>query len=169
MRARTFHCLGGLASLICAATLLTGCAEAPAADIPTATFTDSSSDPKVVDQIVADSAWLQKNRLQKHPAKVDGPQLASSCPEDKVKPHGHRQILLPADLVTTLALHDAKPWAFVRYDIDSGGSPINLRIESSAGLKSFDNAALDTVTSWRFDLQEGMNGAYGCLADVTMS
>lgn len=150
------------------AVAVSGCAATPPpSEAPTTSYTNASADPQVVRQIMADSAWLDKNRLPKHPEA--GPQQADTCPTDKVRDRARRQLILPADLMTTMVLHEAKPWAFVRYDVDTTGEPINVQIEQSSGLKSFDRAAIETVTSWRFDLSGGLSAAYGCVADVKIS
>ena len=133
------------------------------------TFTSSTSDPTVVQQIMADSAWLQKNRLPKLPAPAAAPKAEALCPPDKVRDRGRHQLLLPADLMTTMVLHDAKPWAYLRYDVDGDGTPLNVTVEQSSGLKSFDRAAIETVTSWRFDLSGGLKDAHGCVSEVAIT
>ena len=52
--------LAGLSMVGCAA-------QQPAAEAPSATFTSTAKDPQIVQQIMADSGWLQKNRLPKRP------------------------------------------------------------------------------------------------------
>ena len=78
-------------------------------------------------------------------------------------------MVLPADLMTTMVLHDAKPWAYVRYDVDTDGTPLNVAVDTSSGLKSFDRAAIETVTSWRFDLSGGLKDAHGCVSEVAIT
>ena len=149
---------------------LAGCAgQAATADVPTTKFTNSASDPQVVQQIMADSGYLQKNRLAKRPKADIAPKAEAGCPDAKVKDRGGRQMLLPADLMTTLVMHDAKPWAYLKYDVDSDGSPINVTIVQSAGLKSFDRAAIETVMGWKFDLLGGLKEARGCMAEVAIT
>jgi len=153
-----------------AALPLAGCTTASSvADPPATTFTSSKSDPTVVQQIMADSAWLQKNRLPRHPTAVDAPKAGAGCPAGKVNDRGRHQMLLPADLMTTMVLHDAKPWAYLRYDVDGDGTPLNITVERSSGLKSFDRAAIETVTAWRFDLSGGLKDAHGCVSEVAIT
>jgi TonB family protein len=158
--------LPGLAALL----LLAGCAAQPnSAETPTATFTGSNADPQIVQQIMADSGWLQKNRLPKRPGKDDAPKNDATCPEAMIKDRAAKHMVLPADLMTTLVMHDAKPWAYVRYDVDTDGTPLNVVIERSSGLKSFDRAAIETVTSWRFTLSSGLVAAHGCVTEVSIT
>ena len=103
------------------------------------------------------------------PAVTDTPKPEPACPADKVRDRGPHQLVLPADLMTTMVLHDAKPWAFVRYDIDGDGTPLNVAIEKSSGLKSFDRAAIETVTTWRFELTGGIKEAHGCISQVALT
>ncbi len=163
--------IGRLALVAMAAGLaLAGCATQPTAAIaPTTTFTNSANDPQVVQQIMADSGFLQKNRLPKRPAAGSEPKNDATCPEEKVKDRGAKKMVLPADLMTTLVMHDAKPWAYVRYDIDTDGTPLNIKIDASSGLKSFDRAAIETVTNWRFDLSGGLKDAHGCVSEVSIT
>lgn len=156
--------------LLAAALALGACAAQPSAAIaPTTTFTSSANDPQVVQQIMADSGFLQKNRLPKRPAAGNEPKNDATCPDDKVKDRGSKKMVLPADLMTTLVMHDAKPWAYVRYDVDTDGTPLNIKIEASSGLKSFDRAAIETVTNWRFDLSGGLKDAHGCVSEVSIT
>ncbi len=158
----TLAVLAGLSMVGCAA-------QQPAAEAPSATFTSTAKDPQIVQQIMADSGWLQKNRLPKRPVADAIPKNDPSCPADKVKDRGAKHMVLPADLMTTLVMHDAKPWAYVRYDVDTDGTPLNVVIETSSGLKSFDRAAIETVTSWRFDLSAGLVAAHGCVTEVSIT
>ena len=152
-----------------AAIFTAGCTTATVPEPPGTTFTSTNTDPSVGRQIMADSAWLQKNRLPKPPVAPDAPKAEAACPADKVKDRGRHQMVLPADLMTTMVLQDAKPWAFLRYDVDGDGTPLNITIEKSAGLKSFDRAAIETVTSWRFDLSGGLKDAHGCISEVAIT
>jgi len=158
-------------ALILSAVVLGGCSNAAdPADVPAATFTSSASDPGIGKQIMADSAWLQKNRLPRQPALAAAPKSDSTtCAAGKVLDHGHHGMVLPADLMTTMVLRDAKPWAYVRYDVDTDGTPLNIAIDTSAGLKSFDRAAIETVTGWRFDLAGGIKDAHGCVSLVAIT
>ena len=148
---------------------LAGCASTPQAEPPGTTFTSSTSDPQIVQQIMADSTWLQKNRLPKRPLAANAPKNDTTCPDGKVKDKGRRQMILPADLMTTMVMHDAKPWAYLRYDVDTDGTPLNITVEASSGLKSFDRAAIETVTSWRFELTGGLKDAHGCVTEVSIT
>ena len=160
----------GRLGLLALALALAGCAAQPSAAVaPTTTFTNSANDPQVVQQIMADSGFLQKNRLPKRPAAGNEPKNDAACPDDKVKDRGSKKMVLPADLMTTLVMHDAKPWAYVRYDVDTDGTPLNIKIEASSGLKSFDRAAIETVTTWRFDLSGGLKDAHGCVSEVSIT
>jgi len=153
-----------------AALALVGCAAQPSGVMaPTTTFTNSGADPQVVQQIMADSGYLQKNRLPKRPVAGSEPKNDPTCPDAKVKDRGAKKMVLPADLMTTLVMHDAKPWAFVRYDVDTDGTPLNITVEASSGLKSFDRAAIETVTGWRFDLSGGLTSAHGCVSEVSIT
>ena len=151
------------------ALILGGCSSNPTAEAPSTTFTSSTTDPTIVQQIMADSAWLQKNRLPVRPAAANVPKNEPACPDDKVRDRGRRHMVLPADLMTTMVMHDAKPWAYVRYDVDTDGTPLNVTIEQSSGLKSFDRAAIETVTSWHFDLTGGLTSAHGCVTEVSIT
>jgi hypothetical protein len=158
------------AAMALTALLVAGCTtSATAPEPPATTFTSSTTDPSVVRQIMADSAWLQKNRLPAHPAVANAPKPEPTCPVDKVHDRGRHQLVLPADLMTTMVLHDAKPWAYLRYDVDGDGTPLNVTVETSSGLKSFDRAAIETVTSWRFDLSGGLKDAHGCVSEVALT
>jgi Gram-negative bacterial TonB protein C-terminal len=159
-----------IAVLVASAALLAaGCTTAATApEQPSTSFTMSKSDPSIVKQIMVDSAWLDKNRVPPQPVLAEAPQPESACPAEKVRDRGHHQLVLPADLMTTMVVHDAKPWAYVRYDIDGDGTPLNVTVEKSSGLKSFDRAAIETVTSWRFDLSGGLKDAHGCISAVTL-
>jgi len=157
---------GALALIAIAATA--GCTTS-ATEQPSTTFTSSKSDPTVVQQIMSDSAWLQKNRLPAHPVLAEVPKAEPACPADKVHDRGRHQMLLPADLMTTMVMHDAKPWTYLRYDVDGDGTPLNITVEKSSGLKSFDRAAIETVTNWRFDLSGGLKDAHGCVSEVAIS
>jgi TonB family protein len=148
---------------------LAGCAAQPIAPATTTTFTNTASDPQVVAQIMADSGFLQKNRLPKRPAAGNEPKNDAACPAEQVKDRAGKKMRLPADLMTTLVMHDAKPWAYVRYDVDTDGTPLNVKIEASSGLKSFDRAAIETVTGWRFDLSGGLTSAHGCVSEVSIT
>ena len=154
--------------VVAAAALLAACTSAPL-ETPSTTFTSSAIDPQIVQQIMADSGWLQKNRLPKRPQGTAVPKSDPTCPDDKVKDRGGRHMVLPADLMTTLVMHDAKPWAYVRYDVDTDGTPLNVVIEQSSGLKSFDRAAIETVGRWRFDLATGLVAAHGCVTEVSIT
>ena len=156
---------------VLAAMLLAGCSTtASTPEPPGTTFTSSTSDPRVVQQIMADSAWLQKNWMPAPPAQAATPKSdPATCPMGKVTDRGHHQMVLPADLMTTMVLHDAKPWAYVRYDVDTDGTPLNVAVDTSSGLKSFDRAAIETVTSWRFDLSGGLKDAHGCVSEVAIT
>jgi Gram-negative bacterial TonB protein C-terminal len=158
-------------ALVCPALISAGCttSTSTAPDSPTTSFTSSTADPGVVRQIMVDSAWLDKNRVPPAPALADAPKSAATCPADKLHDRGHRQLLIPADLMTTMVLHDAKPWAYLRFDVDADGTPLNVAVEKSSGLKSFDRAAIETVTSWRFDFSGGLKEAHGCISEVTLS
>jgi len=157
------------AAQLLAVMMIAGCSTAAAPEAPGTTFTSSNSDPRVVQQIMADSAWLGKNRLPRPPAVADAPKSEATCPATQVRDRGPHQMLLPADLMTTMVLHDAKPWAFVRYDVDGDGTPLNVTVEKSSGLKSFDRAAVETVTRWRFDLSGGLKDAHGCISEVALT
>jgi Gram-negative bacterial TonB protein C-terminal len=163
--------LAPLALVGAVALALAGCAAQPSGLVAptTTTFTNSAADPQVVQQIMADSGFLQKNRLPKRPAAGNEPKNDATCPVDKIKDRGAKKMVLPADLMTTLVMHDAKPWAYVRYDVDTDGTPLNIKIEASSGLKSFDRAAIETVTGWRFDLGSGLTSAHGCVSEVSIT
>lgn len=160
--------LAGVA-LAAAVLALAGCAASQAPEPPGTSFTSSMHDPQITQQIMADSAWLQKNRLPKHPVAAAVPKNEPACPDDKVKDKGRRQMVLPADLMTTMVMHDAKPWAYLRFDVDTDGTPLNITVETSSGLKSFDRAAIETVTSWRFELTGGLKEAHGCVTEVAIT
>ena len=160
---------GARVLLLAALLPISGCATTAPPEPPGTTFTSSTSDPQIVQQIMADSAWLQKNRLPKRPVAAAVPKNEPACPEDKVHDRGRRQMILPADLMTTMVMHDAKPWAYLRYDVDGDGTPLNITVESSSGLKSFDRAAIETVTNWRFDLTGGLREAHGCVTEVSIT
>lgn len=166
-----FGTVGVMAALVATALALAGCATAGnTPEPPGTTFTSSTSDPRIVQQIMADSAWLGKNRLPKPPLAAAAPKSdPATCAAGKVLDRGRHQMILPADLMTTMVLHDAKPWAYVRYDVDTDGTPLNVAIENSSGLKSFDRAAIETVTSWRFDLSGGLKDAHGCVSLVAIT
>lgn len=160
-----------LARAVLAAALLAlaGCAASQAPEPPATSFTSSMHDPQITQQIMADSAWLQKNRLPKHPLAAAVPKNEATCPSDKVRDKGRRQMVLPADLMTTMVMHDAKPWAYLRFDVDADGTPLNITVDTSSGLKSFDRAAIETVTSWRFELTGGLKEAHGCVTEVAIT
>jgi TonB family protein len=149
---------------------LAACSMAPPPPEATASFaTEPALEPAMVQLISADASWLGSNKLAHAPEKESSPQSAATCPEGKIADRGTRQLRLPSTLVTVLVSYEARPWAFVRYDLDATGTPVNLKIEKSAGLKSFDQAALDTVRSWRFELKDGLSGAKACVADVAIT
>ena len=158
-------------ALALGALVLAGCATAGnTPEPPGTTFTSSTSDPRIVQQIMTDSAWLQKNRLPKPPTSGTAPvSNVATCPSTAVHDRGRHQMILPADLMTTMVLHDAKPWAYVRYDVDTDGTPLNIAIQTSSGLKSFDRAAIETVTAWKFDLSGGLKDAHDCVSLVAIT
>jgi TonB family protein len=154
-------------AILSAALAVASCSALPPPSTGSSPVADSVPlDPKVTAQISADAQWLGKNKLPPAPA---APTDAATCPADQIRDRGKRQFQIPATLATILVSYNARPWAHVRYDIDASGTPANLRIETSAGLKSFDGAALTTVSAWRFDFTSGLSGAKNCIAVVSVT
>lgn len=149
--------------------VLSGCTTASPPSPETASFANVPTDPALTQQISADAAWLGSNKLPEHPAGEAAPQAAKTCPSDQIADRGKRQMQIPNTLATVLVSYEAKPWAFVRYDLDDTGTPLKLKIEKSSGLKSFDQAAIETVKTWRFDFTGDTKSAKGCIADVFIS
>jgi TonB family protein len=166
--ARRLWLAGG--SLLAVSLLLAACGSADAPDTASlaAPYATAAYNPEQIRQISDDAAWLGTNKLPARLAKDAAPKPTASCPEDRIKDRGPRQFRIPATLATVLVSYSARPWAFVRYDLDAEGKPMNLKVERSAGLKSFDGAALDTVAGWRFEMG-GLAGATGCVSEVSVT
>ncbi len=168
MRRSTGNWVGGAACL--AATLLiAGCSSLLPPGQETASIAAPVTDPVFNQQISHDALWLGTHKLPVRPDKLIAPKAAVTCPEKSIKDQGKRNFQMPATLATVLVSYEARPWAYVRYDLDRTGAPQNLKVESSSGLKSFDRAALETVSAWRFVLPAGLTDATGCIAEVAIT
>lgn len=149
--------------------MLAGCSAAPQQDSDTASLASVPADPALTQLISADAAWLGSNKLPERPIGEAAPKAAKTCPDEQIADRGKRQLQVPATLATVLVSYEAKPWAFVRYDLDETGKPMKLKIEKSSGLKSFDQAAIETVSAWRFDFTGEAKSAKGCIAEVSIT
>ena len=111
-------------------------------------------------------SWLSRHRLTSLPERDAQPRSADTCPEAHLKLHW-RPLVLPESLRAALVRARARPWSFVRYDVDPGGVPGNLKVIESSGLPAFDEAARANVATWRFGFRRGVRQAVGCVSLVS--
>lgn len=113
-------------------------------------------------------AELKARPLPPLPPKDQQPKDDKDCLET-LQDAAPRRMSIPLNVVTALAETNSKAWAFVKGDVDAGGSYVNLRIVSSSGFKPFDEAALKTVQSWKAKVPPGRTGYKGCISRVSVA
>lgn len=110
-------------------------------------------------------AWLKDHPLTSLAAERDvWPKPEETCPARNLRMTRRPLIHLEQGVEGALTLSRTSVWAFVRFDVEKDGRPLKVVAIDSAGLPSYDKAAVAAVEAARFSFSNGVDLAKGCLA-----